>query len=572
MKTENRFTPETIDECFSIPLYQRLFEWEEPQITGLLNDLEKSYDKEKPYYIGMLTATKDKDLVDGQQRFTVMMLMGIVFKNYWDEWKKFIKFNDNPRLRFKARPDDEAYLTSLINCKSNAIVNQKMKKGIECIQEWIAKFTDDTKKGFCQYVYNNLCFFISYLPDNYDGKALNKYFERMNTAGRNLENHEILKIRCLQALDSADKENATKIWNAVSQMDTDVCNINGNKNLKIITEGLKPSYSETENIQTIKQIIQLDKQPDKKEISSSHSNKILTFSEFLLLVLYIIVSKENENTLISDFNDANKLLTTFEKYTKDLDWKYFFKLLLKYRLLLDYFVISKPDKNQDYYELECGEDGNTYKKELIQYQAMLYADGQNPIWWTAEYFKKIEYLKDNPNDIHACNQLLKILKDIDNVKHKTLPKIENLNYSNHNLNYWLRLLDYYLWEENEEKDETDKTTDKAISNFKFRRGGMSKEHLHPQNQINEEPWKEGIDSFGNMFLISQSFNSSQSDDPVRVKFARIKEQYDENNIESIKLYMAYKECDDSKSKWTIEIMRKHEENMYKKLENIYHNK
>ena len=115
----NRFTPAEItkcDECFSIPLYQRLFEWEEPQIIGLLNDLKKSKDKNRPYYIGMLTATQGKDLVDGQQRFTVMMLMGIVFKDYWKEgWEKFIKTNNNkPRLHFKARPDDEEYLAICI--------------------------------------------------------------------------------------------------------------------------------------------------------------------------------------------------------------------------------------------------------------------------------------------------------------------------------------------------------------------------------------------------------------------------------------------------------------------------
>ena len=91
---QQTFTPYTISQesalFFSIPLYQRLFEWGEEQITQLLDDLYSSYnrDKNQPYYIGMLTAKetgKNKELIDGQQRFTVMFLLGIHFG-----WKDFL--------------------------------------------------------------------------------------------------------------------------------------------------------------------------------------------------------------------------------------------------------------------------------------------------------------------------------------------------------------------------------------------------------------------------------------------------------------------------------------------------
>lgn len=72
-----RLTPETIsNRTYRIPLYQRLFEWDSERITQLLNDL-KEQPADKAYYVGMLTSTAKNDLVDGQQRFTVMMLMGI---------------------------------------------------------------------------------------------------------------------------------------------------------------------------------------------------------------------------------------------------------------------------------------------------------------------------------------------------------------------------------------------------------------------------------------------------------------------------------------------------------------
>ncbi|MEI7505157.1 MAG: DUF262 domain-containing protein, partial [Paludibacter sp.] len=84
MESNLKYTPATIalsNTVFSIPLYQRLFEWEKPQITQLLNDLYDGFEQKpnEPYYIGMLTA-HNNDLVDGQQRFTVLMLMAIAFK------------------------------------------------------------------------------------------------------------------------------------------------------------------------------------------------------------------------------------------------------------------------------------------------------------------------------------------------------------------------------------------------------------------------------------------------------------------------------------------------------------
>ena len=76
------YTPRKIVDSglfFSIPLYQRLFEWGEDQIIQLLDDLYSSYkrDKESAYYIGMLTVKRTEssiELVDGQQRFTAMIL------------------------------------------------------------------------------------------------------------------------------------------------------------------------------------------------------------------------------------------------------------------------------------------------------------------------------------------------------------------------------------------------------------------------------------------------------------------------------------------------------------------
>ena len=125
---EQGLTPEIItykNIKFNIPIYQRLFEWNEEQIEQLLDDLLNSYKKnpKNPYYIGMLTTIANNEqynLVDGQQRFVVLTLMGIILRKYHKDWGNFlIQYNaDNkPRLTFTARKNDQEYLKSLIDEK-----------------------------------------------------------------------------------------------------------------------------------------------------------------------------------------------------------------------------------------------------------------------------------------------------------------------------------------------------------------------------------------------------------------------------------------------------------------------
>ena len=95
-------TPESIAKSstrYSIPMYQRLFEWRKEAVRGLMLDLYNNYKKEggaSRYYIGMITSTSKNDLVDGQQRFSVLMLLGVKFRSYCHDdrvkagWESFL--------------------------------------------------------------------------------------------------------------------------------------------------------------------------------------------------------------------------------------------------------------------------------------------------------------------------------------------------------------------------------------------------------------------------------------------------------------------------------------------------
>ena len=603
---------ENKDKFYTIPIYQRLFEWDDEKIEQMLNDLCSTFEKNcnKPYYIGMLTSTEDDNLVDGQQRFTVMTLMGIVLRDYDSKWDGFLRFNNETRLRFAARDDDNAYLEKKIDRIDidKEYCNKKMELGIQAIKHWLDNKKNESNnfdiKKFSEYVFENTTFFVSPLPKTYQGKDLNKYFESMNSTGRNLESHEIQKIDCLRGLDNISKltkEDATRIWNVVSQMDTAIIRKKSNNSkteelpvhdryesaLGYMAErklnsacNLLNDFNDSkgeDNSDTIGFIEPSDKKPERHiRLGSYHG--MLSFSEFLLQVLFIQLNA-NDNISVNDFFDVHKLLDTFKNHTKKWnsdDWAKYFFYLLKYRLLLDYYVIRIPNEEDASFNLEFSDDAadnNSDKKKLQQYQSMLYAGSSSKsfyLWlnpylvylnklWEKKIEKKIEI---------TCLDLLNFLKEEDNNRHPLYKSISELNYKTSPI-YWFRRLDYYLWEKNcNSKNDCDSS---LIDKFRFRRGGRSIEHLYPQNENKQgESWEEeNIHRFGNLALISSSFNSTQSNDPVGVKFARVEAQIKRGQLESIKLYKMYNLYEKNGKNWDGVLIEQHEEEMDKILEESY---
>ena len=85
-----------------------------------------------------------------------------------------------------------------------------------------------------------------------------------------------------------------------------------------------------------------------------------------------------------------------------------------------------------------------------------------------------------------------------------------------------------------------------------------------------EKWneKEG-NSFGNLAMISASFNSQQSNKSVEEKFGRIKSQLKIKELESLKMYKMYLMAGETDSGWTTERKDMHQEEMYKILKESF---
>ena len=80
-----------------------------------------------------------------------------------------------------------------------------------------------------------------------------------------------------------------------------------------------------------------------------------------------------------------------------------------------------------------------------------------------------------------------------------------------------------------------------------------------------------MNRFGNLAMISQSFNSTQRNDSVKVKFARIEDQAATNDLQSLKLYHMYLSANGSQDGWNEEAAKIHETKMLDILKDSYGN-
>lgn len=579
-----RYTPEKIVEeklIFSIPLYQRLFSWGEEQVKGLLYDLKNHFDPDldngTPYYLGMLSCIKSGnhyDLIDGQQRFTVMILLAIVLRNYYEKWNGFL--DGGKRLRFMSRTKDNEYLTAVINRQVEILdPNRKMEDGKKIIFDFmVSQFSsDDMRESFAKSAYTRMSFFFSELPLSYASNpaSLNKYFEAMNAGGKGLEQHEILKVKLMQGEEN--KVHLTQIWNAVCDLNRPVIKCNE----KDLEEGYRSKYMQaielcrnhrfneafelcessydTEDNNEIGDI-EAKQQDFRQSFIETGERSFITFPEFLMMVIDIYLNLSGSYSFY-----RKELLKIYESHPIP-DKQDFYNQLLFYRLLLDYYIVYKEgDENTNKYDIVFKEGASA--EALKQYQSMLYVS-QSPFYnWLKPVLERL-----HNETVRDTDELLLWIKEIDNSLHPLPRDVNEMTYDNGIDRYWFWRLDYYLWERKEDYFKTEEEK-QIVEEYVFR-ANRSIEHLHPQHQENNDIWgDDDIHSFGNLAMISQSFNSQQSDDPVTVKFARIKDQAHNHTLQSIKMYLMYLDAEKSPLGWKVDIKNKHQDKMYDLLKKSY---
>lgn len=614
------YTPKAIVEkgyFFSIPIYQRLFEWDRENIQTLLSDLFRSYQKSSDdYFIGLLTATENgNELVDGQQRFTVMMLLGCVLQKYDSRWHDFL-FNGKVRLYFSARPLDAQYMMALINDQevTNAVKNAKMALGIKTISRFFDDLEEGTQKAFAAYIFEHLSFFISRLPVNYGALDLNKYFERMNSSGKNLEQHEILKVKLLRNL-VGDISPYMQLWNLLANVDSPLISkrewrrggkceseresdLRHRKNQAFIASldeilssdilnGL--NKSETSENTAIGDIDMSDNRPSSGIRTTEESRSALRFPYLLLHTLYWMRpldadGKRQINESIEEFFDANRLLETFETYLpfegEDVSREKileFLTNLLHCRLALDICFVRPMDYG---YTLDMNKpEGDIDVKELMMFESLLYVSSSN--YTNYRWFGWImDAIKENNGIPEPRDLFIFLQRKTDEIY--LLPRYEDLNYHTAD-RYWFWKLDFYIWQQRKRIFAGEENADalRVAENYVFIRN-RSLEHIAPQtpDQHSTMVWVKGSteddrlrDSFGNLVMISQGLNSALSNASYEVKTAHVQSFCNGafGTIESLKLLVVHQTYK-SNLKWDRTAIEDHGRKMYDWLQKALANK
>ncbi len=371
---------------YVIPIYQRNYEWSEPQITQLIQDIAdyilKSKDiANKPkYYIGTLIAYERKtegsviyETIDGQQRLTTLTILLNVIKKEYPEidlsWYKKLNLSFDSR---KVASNTLSYLFTgegLYNKECNAAIQQ----GYYDAKKSLAKILDDNKLtigDFCNYLFEKVTILRVLVPEDTD---LNHYFEIMNSRGEQLEKHEILKAKMLEVLDDDNLKYAFNlIWEATSNMEKYVQygfsvaqrdELFGKNDWNKLVgkddvyEKLQiPTDQQTaEEALTISQLLEntansISDNPSTTDETPERFNTIINFANFLLHILRI--QTKSDIPL-----DDKRLLELFEPYLRKEDKKEFVKQfgynLLKGKFYFDKYIIKREfAKGSDHWSLK----------------------------------------------------------------------------------------------------------------------------------------------------------------------------------------------------------------------------
>lgn len=598
-----KITPIKIVEeniLFRIPLYQRLFAWGVKEVKQLMEDLRDHFSitHNKPYYIGMITVVRQGDrldLIDGQQRTTVMILLAIGFMltlpegKDKDNWTKF--FDSSNRVFFNGRSQDREFLRTLAEKKSSTYKNNQMEEALSSIEKFLKDNYDEMHlQKFANDVFKYLTLFVMELPNHYveNPSSLNEYFEAMNSCGKSLEQHEILKVELLRKYDKANKINLTRIWNVVSNFEQSIIKIeDGNdaerrqcesykKYIQLCRKGkFEEAYygfcktTKSEGTRTTIAEIEVKKYDFNNKPKRDKENSIMSFPEFLLLVLALHTGNDNLASI-----HPSKLHDTFKNNPIPQEQiETFYHELFMYRLLMDLYVVRlKYNSSSSSHKLIFNNQEETDSKEhahsrLRQFQSMLDVSTE-PHIWVLPLLKHLKELDHEPTQMELLKFLM--IKDFNRRNHSCIPDIGKLDYDTRP-RYWLWRLDYALWEKLILDDKAvfgyDELDADTIRMYEFHGNNRSIEHLHPQNENNNENWpRKDVDSFGNLAIISSGFNSQQNNLPVHVKFANLEVLLGNKNLQSIKLYFMYLKAKKTDAEWTITAKNEHAKEMIEILQ------
>ena len=571
---------------YTIPLYQRAYAWEDKQLIQLVEDIYDVPD-DANYYIGALIVSRQGnkyEVVDGQQRLTSLYLLlnclGLAVKNTLTfacrDKSNYTLKNIKELLQENRSKLDMERIESSIQ-RGLTILTEELNKPnydrpdllrkLEKVVLYRIEVPENTDLNRYFEIMNTRgeqleqhdilkAMLMSYLQDDIDKAVFSKIWDACSDMTGYVQMHFISKNNAVrESLFGGG-------WNSMppSKWDT-------------YRSSMKASSLEGIN-HKIKDIIDInfDVDSDDGYIDDDvrvRFESIIEFPYFLIHTLKVLANiegishEDGKSPIIAELLDDKKLVDSFtrvitygvtdhgslsanrEQFSKD-----FIICLLRTRFLFDKFIVKREYANENsegewslksmyvsgqqtkkkpYYrnsrfirfrEWESTNDWRT--KTNIMLQSALRVSYTSPkvmhwitqllIWMSEEDYKHSVLTPDDMAEFSEATEAIARRAVVENFFDVCEGDAFAMGVNTPHIVF--NYLDYLIWNSNRKK------YDNFV--FEFRN---SVEHWYPQNPSEGtfEPWKEGVDQFGNLCIIQRNVNSKFSNMAPEAKKSTFRE-------------------------------------------------
>lgn len=626
---------------FNIPIYQRLYVWREDQVLTLLNDLVNAYEREEDIFFlgGTLLVEQEEgdgqhfDLIDGQQRFTTLWLLCHAWGKALTPFLASTSDDKHiePRLRFAIRPEVNHYLKNMVLGQEPHVMPEDgptkwMRIALELMKSVFSKRSLPTGvtdinahiSGLAEFVFAKVKFVITTVPRETD---LNKLFEVINNRGVQLQHHEILKARMLNALTEDKRGPYAVLWDACANMENFV-ERNLSANYKGFASEVTACYEQ-------------GKLADTSSVYKMLTDKILQQNNHRAVTLAEILSAPEVTTEESETDTSaeeptwvrsmfgfplflqhalriwlferelpdlprlldRELLALFEEYffnhvgDREENVSSFIDLLWRSRVIFDEHFIKWVDQGEEEIHLisDIGVSSSSGKRYMSRsreaeshqgfslLQSMLYHSQEittqywitplllfmhkNPRAGVERYFAYLRHLDNNMFGSSASEAL--VLRSHSFMqypwqRHEPIHSMELVKPNGVKFaHYWFYKLEFVLWFQKKRQSERWKK-------FRFT-AKSSVEHISPQTPTKQDEnlVKQTLDHFGNLALVSRSLNSEYGNLPFNEKRQRFLNK-NKSRLDSLKMDLIYEN-----TQWSDEKATAHQREMIFCLDDYY---
>lgn len=227
----------SIREIFSsaadlrVPPYQRGFSWEDAETGALISDLINAFELSEAYFLGAIVAIQTRprgssDIVDGQQRLTTLTIILAVLRDLSavsDEQAalhamighEVITFGDRQRWRISLNHLDARFFRELVQVRyATGNINRLLTRGlpesqkrlaaaVRLIRDELLDMSPEERQRFAKWLADEVTIVkvrVSELNMGY------KVFLVLNTRGKPLSDHDILKSALFELADFTEAE------------------------------------------------------------------------------------------------------------------------------------------------------------------------------------------------------------------------------------------------------------------------------------------------------------------------------------------------------------------------------